>query len=512
MLTKLHYAADNEALFKACGGAMSTLVETREQIKSASSDAIPRSVIDAHRPAAGRFLIHTNIVGDEETYGPNRNGDSFLADDCRRCHDTFVTKGAYYREHKHRSKNLSIGTIKYSAFSEPMHRIELLIEGDIDKCQDIYESYKKGDKRSHSMSTKIAYDVCSCCGNKAAKSAEYCDHIKEHLNEWMPKFEKYAFMRNPNPQFFDASDVKKPADRTARYLQVILDSVSEAPSMVDEFQKAAASNELFVPSTLAAELEGVCLPGGDRQPVSTMILSMASTIQKLAKAEATVAAACRGKIEDAERRDYITSFVGAHDPDSWKFDPSWDKLQPGSFFYGLAKNAAVLPFPVWAKLITGWTEEQVNESPILKEACCAMPSLFNSLMESGLGCGSDAMSMFRGAGPSYASCDAGGADVVQKLLSEAVDQFGVRQQPTLGRITRVILKSGACKPAALPSDNVNLDTISGEARGFAELYALYKIAAVLDIDKFSAGEASELDLMRIVADQFATPNFVIASN
>lgn len=78
------------------------------------------------KPAPGEVPVHITIVGSTEFYGPNRNGDGFREETCRRYHDTFVKHARFYRNHDHYDPKRSYGIIKFSAYNERMHRIELI--------------------------------------------------------------------------------------------------------------------------------------------------------------------------------------------------------------------------------------------------------------------------------------------------------------------------------------------------------------------------------------------------
>lgn len=72
------------------------------------------------------------------------------------------------------------------------------------------ESYVAGGVAVHNC--KVPYDVCSICGNKAPSRAQYCEHAKYHMGEFL-KNGKRIFVWNPYPKFFDLSIVARPADR-----------------------------------------------------------------------------------------------------------------------------------------------------------------------------------------------------------------------------------------------------------------------------------------------------------
>ena len=83
------------------------------------------------------------------------------------------------------------------------------------------ESYVANSIAVHNC--KVAFDICSICGNKAKKSSDYCDHIRHHKKEVFPDG-KQAYMINENPTFFDISIVRHRADRIA----YVLDKVASA--------------------------------------------------------------------------------------------------------------------------------------------------------------------------------------------------------------------------------------------------------------------------------------------
>lgn len=76
------------------------------------------------------------------------------------------------------------------------------------------ESYVLAGMASHNC--KVAYDVCSICKTKrkSASDPDQCDHIKNHFGE-ISEDGKVAGTYNPEPNFFDISFVRRPADRIA---------------------------------------------------------------------------------------------------------------------------------------------------------------------------------------------------------------------------------------------------------------------------------------------------------
>lgn len=228
----------------------------------------------------GDIPIHTIAIGATERYGPNRNGDGFSLDTCSKHASSFVSKplrdyvkeahnGArYFLHHKNDDPQKSYGYVKAAAFNEPMGRIELLIiangtkeaadrNGGFVLPDKILQELHNGDFVAGSMSCKIAHDVCSICGNKAASRKYYCDSdscvgpdgahgfgCKEGLTRLL-KSGRQQFVENPNPIFFDFSYVNRPADRDAY------------GGIAAEFMRKAASTGIVKGGAWLAELNGM---------------------------------------------------------------------------------------------------------------------------------------------------------------------------------------------------------------------------------------------------------------
>lgn len=183
--------------------------------------------------------IHVIAIGATEGYNCNRNGDGFKESSCRKYHDTFVKHAKFYKHHQNKDPEKSYGPVKLSAYNDAMRRIELLVLGNGSKeAADRNgglpldaETIDKIEKRADvavSMACRIAHDVCSNCHNKAASRAEYCTEetcynpeTGRHMQGCRDGLTKLAedgfqqYVDNPDPLFFDISQVHRPADRTA---------------------------------------------------------------------------------------------------------------------------------------------------------------------------------------------------------------------------------------------------------------------------------------------------------
>ena len=161
-----------------------------------------------------------NAVAAEEYYGSNRNGDSFPEKALMDYHKTFEAIGRVYKHHVNKDPNKAYGRPIFSHYNPRMHRVELVIEVDRKKAQDIVERLNHGELPAVSMGTRVPYDVCSICGNKAKTRKDYCGHLRNQMNQVLPSGQR-VFARNTMPKFFDISFVTIPAERTAGVMMVL---------------------------------------------------------------------------------------------------------------------------------------------------------------------------------------------------------------------------------------------------------------------------------------------------
>lgn len=378
IMNKLIYTDDQDKLLERCGGVMWTLIESDRHIKQASSDAITEKLIRDHLPDKKHFAIHCIAMGAGEDYGQNKNFDYFSRQALRDNHHTFVKNGHYFEEHRNRDPKKKIGDIVASAFNEPMKRVELVIHGDKEKAAKQYEKAKQGKDLDGSMSCKIAFDICNCCGNKAKSSKNYCVDLKRYPNQYREKYGKFAYAINPDPKFFDFSDVENRADRTAKHLEFRFHSD-------DEMSKAAGVNEFVFSDELATEA-GILLP----EPIHQGCLDPGKQawLTKLASMEEYI----NRVLYDADNvaKDNKFEFVKYASPHAFVDDETTEeqllelrKITPGILFRHLAKQAAVMPFPIFAAYVNNQTIKAAGEDPMVQHAQRkVLPAMFQDALTS----------------------------------------------------------------------------------------------------------------------------------
>lgn len=195
--------------------------------------------LDRVKVASDELPIHVLAVHATEAMGPNRNGDGFTEATCRRYHHTFVKYARHYEHHRNKDPRRSYGDVRLSVYNEPMRRIELLVIGNLTKDaarrngglvlpSNVVDKLERGEDVGWSMACKVAFDVCSICGNRAPSRAQYCTeetcvdpqtgmHGHGCRGGLMKLCEdgRLQFVDNPEPTFFDISRVSRPADRQA---------------------------------------------------------------------------------------------------------------------------------------------------------------------------------------------------------------------------------------------------------------------------------------------------------
>lgn len=184
------------------------------------------------------IAIHLIAIGATEMYGANRNGDGFREQTLRDRCNTFTKYARFYRDHLNKDPSKSYGLVKAAFYNDEMQRVELICALNATKeaarrngglLADIeMQKLASGREIPVSMACSVSHDVCSYCGNKAPTRKEYCRGIDEggmckaggqHRNIGrlveVDGDAHHMHVDNPDPRFFDISNVFRPADRIA---------------------------------------------------------------------------------------------------------------------------------------------------------------------------------------------------------------------------------------------------------------------------------------------------------
>jgi hypothetical protein len=188
-----------------------------------------------------KIYAHILAMGASEYYGCNLNCDYFPEDNLIRSYKTFETNPAhFFKHHVNKDKTIAMGKVIFAIYNERMHRVELVVEIDRRRAEDIVSRIERGEYPSTSMACKVASDTCSICGNVASTRAQYCKHLRQELGHIYPDGRRVYAINEKPLSFHDISYVFKGADPTSSFLQ-----------------KLASDGDNIVGSAERAEQEGV---------------------------------------------------------------------------------------------------------------------------------------------------------------------------------------------------------------------------------------------------------------
>ena len=330
----------------------------------------------------GEVPVHLIAVGATESYGPNRNGDGFKRAACEKYHPTFKKYARWYRHHENKDPSKGRGIIKLSAYNEEMDRIELLVSLFSTKeaadrhnglvADEEMEKLAKGDDIAVSMACRVSHDVCSSCGNKAKTRAEYCDSsMCKHggLKSNIAKVYEDGMVLhadNPDPNFFDISQVFRPADRIGYVLG--------KAAAYEMYKAAAASGEQFGGAEWAEKL-GVTAPlwlmndGPWQDPSVVGQLKVAQSLGELEK-----------NIENSTPHPSNNAFL----PDVQLFRSNMPDVKNGQEKIGQIMRAlsdcnCMLPIDAFVMLLTNTGNEKA--ASVVSAISSNLPGIYTKLAE-----------------------------------------------------------------------------------------------------------------------------------
>jgi len=221
-------------------------IDTNSLEKSAGVEVLNTELITFLKkldPVKGKSYLLTNAMGASDYFSSNLNADWFSEKILQDYHKTFELYGHQYRHHVNKDPKIAEGKVVFSYYNQEMHRVELIVEVDNDKVQDILSRLEEGKTVATSMACKVSHDICSICGNKSKKREDYCIHLKHFKNKIhtptspIPGATFYgqkAYAINPDPRFFDISFVTIPADSTSSVLMKVAESLGKESTIIKE--------------------------------------------------------------------------------------------------------------------------------------------------------------------------------------------------------------------------------------------------------------------------------------
>lgn len=531
-MNKIIYPDANENLYNSLEGRVSTVILDNSyytNIKKATSSIVTRQILEDLKPDKDHFLIHLVALGDEETYGFNKNADGFPKKANINYHKTFEKYAKFYREHNSSDVKFAIGDVKLAMYNPEMKRVEIVLWGDKKKCEEEYEIAKSGGDLSFSMGASVPEDRDNISGKLCKTAKEYEPWMKlmpgKYIDSWDGKIiKKWAYVHNDKPRFFDISRVKHPADRTAHYLQYAFNDddtlIKSANSYLDTVIPSA-----YLPSIMGYDLQD---PTINNSNIFSEDDAKLNILKKLAKAEEKFKNIIAS---DSKKGDALFNYVkyaslNSFDKDFKLSNSQIDNLftlRSETLFYELAKHASILPFKTF---INTFYKDANPES--IKYACDnIIPCLFEDVFErqkknENLHCDGSLENIFDAGSSTEASYDLSNNDEVQKIMDDIEDKLSLDDDKQNNRILTISITNILSKPSLNEDLNNKIDKcinvvsntmnkkeasvaydnnkIKKLAHMYSDAYMLYKVAALKDISRFY--ELDDKKIFSTIAQNF----------
>lgn len=216
-------------------------------------------------------------MGASDFYGPNKNGDYFAEEELLPAHTTFED-AHFFRHHINKDPAKSYGNVLKSFYNDKMHRVELIIDIINAKAPETVQKIKQGVPIAVSMGCRVKYDICSICGNEAPTRGHYCDHAKFQMCEIMSDG-KQVWVYNPNPKFFDISEVFRPADRMGWSIKKVAQVNRKLSADFGEIVEQANLKSSAIKKTndILKKLKGVAFNADDIEKIDEKFLKYLPT-------------------------------------------------------------------------------------------------------------------------------------------------------------------------------------------------------------------------------------------
>ena len=169
------------------------------------------------------FLLRAVSAG--EYYDDNKNGDYFPEEELKKYYTTFL-KAHVFKNHENKDVKNSLGDVLRATWLDDMKQVELFVRVDRRIAPEIVRGIEKGYITDVSMGCRVAYSICSICGNKARTQREYCDHIK-YMRRKILDDGKKVYEININPVFHDISIVLNGAEKVAKIEGIYIPNATE---------------------------------------------------------------------------------------------------------------------------------------------------------------------------------------------------------------------------------------------------------------------------------------------
>ena len=160
----------------------------------------------------------------------NQNFDAWPSEELKKSYRTFLGKPVFIN-HNNDDPSRARGKVIAARYVEAGDDkyIEVIQEIDAERFPKLAKEIREGGLDSVSMGVEAGLTKCSYCGNKATDEPEFCEHVKYHKGDRLPRKntktgkteDVLVFEHCYKLGFFELSMVFDPADETAVVSRVI---------------------------------------------------------------------------------------------------------------------------------------------------------------------------------------------------------------------------------------------------------------------------------------------------
>lgn len=175
----------------------------------------------------------------------NQNFDGWPSGQLKQSYHTFVGKPIFVN-HQNKDYKRARGQVVAARYVEAGDDkyVDTIMEVDAQRFPKIAQEIIDGSMDSVSMGVECGFTICSYCHNKAVDVPDFCDHVRFHKGQTLPRYNEktgatedvLVYESCHKLGFFELSYVFDPADETAVVSRVI--SASVHPSSVRDVEAA----------------------------------------------------------------------------------------------------------------------------------------------------------------------------------------------------------------------------------------------------------------------------------
>lgn len=172
----------------------------------------------------------------------NQNYDAWPSEELKKSYRTFIGKPVFVN-HANEDPEKARGKVIAARYVEAGDDkyVEVIQEVDAKRFPKLAREIREGGLDSVSMGVEAGLTKCSFCGNAATDEPEFCEHVRHHKGEYLPRKntktgsteDVLVYENCYKLGFFELSYVFEPADETAVVSRVMMASKGDPIGGID---------------------------------------------------------------------------------------------------------------------------------------------------------------------------------------------------------------------------------------------------------------------------------------